>query len=83
MTIVQLIEVALRDGLQNEPRLISAEKKVALVDLLSRPGLAQILCASFVSPNWDLQMAGRGDVLRSKTRNPNVCYTALTPIGLG
>lgn len=76
---VEIFEVGPRDGLQNEKRLIPAEEKIALVDLLSRAGFRRIEVASFVSPKWVPQMATSADVLAGITRAPGVSYAALTP----
>ena len=75
----EIFEVGPRDGLQNEAREISVDKKVALVDRLSQAGFFRIECASFVSPTWVPQMAGSGQVLAKITRADGVRYAALTP----
>jgi len=76
---VELVEMAPRDGLQNEARAISVADKVALVDQLSRCGFRRIEVASFVSPNWVPQMAGSAEVVANLTRVSDVRYTALVP----
>lgn len=76
---VTLCEVGPRDGLQNEPALVSTEDKVRLIDLLSATGLRYIEAASFVSPRWVPQMAGSRKVLAAIGRTPGVVYAALTP----
>lgn len=76
---VEIFEVGPRDGLQNESRLIPAEEKIALVDLLSNAGFRRIEVASFVSPKWVPQMATSADVLAGITRARGVSYAALTP----
>ncbi len=76
---IELFEVGPRDGLQNEPKAISATDKIALINTLSRAGFKRIECASFVSPKWVPQMAGSRDVLEGILRKPGVRYTALTP----
>ena len=43
-------EVMTRDGLQSEALFVPTEAKIALVDKLSRTGLAKIEVTSFVSP---------------------------------
>jgi len=75
---VTIFEMAPRDGLQNEPRHIPTDDKIALVDLLTRAGLAKIEVASFVSPKWVPQMADGADVLAGITRGKS-SYAALTP----
>ncbi len=76
---VTLCEVGPRDGLQNEPAMVSTEDKVHLIDLLSATGLRYIEAASFVSPKWVPRMAGGSDVLAAIKRSPGVVYAALTP----
>ncbi|MEQ9260010.1 MAG: hydroxymethylglutaryl-CoA lyase [Roseovarius sp.] len=76
---VEIFEVGPRDGLQNEKRQIATERKIALVDLLSRAGFSRIEVASFVSPKWVPQMADSGAVLAGITRAPGIRYAALTP----
>ncbi|MDJ0626925.1 MAG: hydroxymethylglutaryl-CoA lyase [Rhodobacter sp.] len=76
---VEIFEVGPRDGLQNEPRLIPAAEKIALVDCLSGAGFRRIEVASFVSPKWVPQMADGAEVLAGITRVPGLSYAALTP----
>ncbi len=76
---VEIYEVGPRDGLQNEPRVIPAAEKIALVDCLSRAGFRRIEVASFVSPKWVPQMADGAEVLAGITRAPGVRYAALAP----
>jgi hydroxymethylglutaryl-CoA lyase len=76
---VKLIEVGPRDGLQNEPQTISAATKIALVDMLSQAGLANIEAAAFVSPKWVPQMATSTEVMRGIARRAGTLYSALVP----
>ncbi len=76
---VEIYEVGPRDGLQNEPRMIPAAAKIALIDQLSRAGFRHIEAASFVSPRWVPQMADAAEVLAGIHRAPGVAYAALTP----
>lgn len=76
---VEIFEVGPRDGLQNEPRPIPLEEKLALIDLLSQAGFRRIEVASFVSPKWVPQMADSGEVLAGIRRAAGVRYSALTP----
>ncbi|WP_411860446.1 hydroxymethylglutaryl-CoA lyase [Halioxenophilus sp. WMMB6] len=76
---VKIVEVGPRDGLQNEPQLVSAEVKIGLVERLAEAGLPMIEAASFVSPKWVPQMATSTDVLKGIRRKPGVVYSALTP----
>jgi len=79
MERVEIFEVGPRDGLQNESRPIATERKVALVNLLSRAGFRRIEVASFVSPKWVPQMADSAAVLAGIARVPGVSYAALAP----
>lgn len=76
---VEIFEVGPRDGLQNEKRLIAAEDKIALVDLLSEVGFRRIEVTSFVSPKWVPQMGDATEVLGGIKRVNGVSYAALTP----
>ena len=76
---VKIIEVGPRDGLQNEKETIPAEVKIALVDMLSAAGFANIEAASFVSPKWVPQMATSAEVMAGIARKPGVVYSVLTP----
>ncbi|MEM8741559.1 MAG: hydroxymethylglutaryl-CoA lyase [Pseudomonadota bacterium] len=76
---VTLVEVAPRDGLQNEASIIPADQKIKLINLLSACGFARIEAASFVSPRWVPQMADGAAVLAGIDRRPGTRYAALTP----
>jgi hydroxymethylglutaryl-CoA lyase len=76
---VEIVEMGPRDGLQNEARIISVARKVALVDALSSVGFRRIEVASFVSPRWVPQMAGSGEVMAGIARVNGVRYGALVP----
>lgn len=76
---VALYEVGPRDGLQNVPKPVRTEDKIALVDLLSATGLKWIEVTSFVSPKWVPQMADAAEVMAGITRRPKVTYAVLTP----
>lgn len=76
---VRIHEVGPRDGLQNESRVISVARKVALIDLLGQSGLRDIEVGSFVSPRWVPQMADTDQVLAGLTPVPGVRYAVLVP----
>lgn len=78
-TTVRIVEVGPRDGLQNEPVLVPATTKIALINRLGACGLTHIEATAFVSPKWVPQMADADLVLRGITRSPNVAYPVLTP----
>ena len=75
---LSLREVGPRDGLQNEDPVPTAGK-VALIDTLSRTGVARIEAVSFVHPKAIPQMADAAEVWAAITPNPDVRYSALVP----
>jgi isopropylmalate/homocitrate/citramalate synthase len=76
---VRIVEVGPRDGLQNEPNLVSTDVKVDLIERLADAGLTTIEAGSFVSPKWVPQMADTADVLACISRRPGVAYPVLVP----
>ena len=76
---VRIVEVGPRDGLQNEPGLVTVAAKVALIDALAEAGLTMIESGSFVSPKWVPQMADTAQVLAGISRRDGVRYPVLTP----
>ena len=80
---VEIFEVGPRDGLQNQPHVISTADKIKLVNLLSECGFRRIEVASFVSPKRVPQMADSGAVLAGISRVRGVSYAALTPNSRG
>lgn len=76
---VKIVEVAPRDGLQNEKAFIDTAVKVELVDRLAAAGFQNVEAASFVSPKWVPQMADGAEVMARITRRPGTRYSALTP----
>lgn len=78
-TAVRIIEVAPRDGLQHESVFLPTARKIALINALSRTGVAEIEAGSFVSPTAIPQLADADEVFRSIERIPGVTYSALVP----
>lgn len=79
---VEINEVGLRDGLQNQSTLISPSNKLKLADKLIQANIKFIEATSFVSPKAVPQMADAIDVLAglsALTPNNDICYTALVP----
>lgn len=76
---VKIVEVAPRDGLQNEKQLVSTQVKAELVNRLSNAGFANIETTSFVSPKWVPQMADNSQVMAAIERRPGIIYSALAP----
>ena len=78
-TKVKIVDVAPRDGLQNEKEPVPAEVKIGLVDRLQEAGLTEIEVTSFVSPKWVPQMADAAEVMAGIERRAGVRYSVLTP----
>jgi hydroxymethylglutaryl-CoA lyase len=76
---VRMVDVAPRDGLQNEPEIVPVDIKVGLIERLADAGLPTIEAASFVSPKWVPQMADGARVMAAIKRKPGTRYSALTP----
>ena len=72
-------EVGPRDGLQNEKEIISTEKKIQWIDMLSETGLEYIEVTSFVSRKWIPQLADALEVSKGIRRHEGVTYAALVP----
>lgn len=64
MKKVSLVEMGLRDGLQNEKDFVSVETRVEFARRLADAGVRRLEVGSFVSPKWVPQMEGSGDVVR-------------------
>lgn len=77
--VVKIVEVSPRDGLQNEPHMISTDTKVELINRLSQAGFKNIETTSFVSPKWTPQMADASQVMAQITRRSGTIYSVLTP----
>jgi len=76
---VRLVEVAPRDGLQNEAKTVPAAVKIELIERLADAGITAIEAGSFVSPKWVPQMADTAEVLAGLRRKEGVSYSVLVP----
>ncbi len=76
---VSIVEMAPRDGLQNEAALIDTKDKIRLVNMLSGCGFERIEVTSFVSPKWVPQLADAAEVMAGISRRDGVHYAVLTP----
>ncbi|KID12342.1 hydroxymethylglutaryl-CoA lyase [Ponticoccus alexandrii] len=76
---VEINEVVLRDGLQNEAEFVATEEKIRLADRLSRTGIKRLEVTSFVSPKAIPNLRDAAEVLAGLQRVPGVRYTALVP----
>lgn len=74
---VSLMEVSPRDGLQNEPELLSTEEKLTLIHRALDAGYRRIEVTSFVHPVRVPQMADAESVCRGLPQRGDVIYTGL------
>ena len=76
---VKIVEVGLRDGLQNEPIVISTESKLQIVKSLIESGITNIEVTSFSHPKLIPQLADAELLLDIIPWNEGVSYSALVP----
>jgi hydroxymethylglutaryl-CoA lyase len=76
---VRIREVGPRDGFQNEPEVISTERKVELIDALARTGLRRLEVTSFVRADVIPQLADAAEVLERIDVPPEVSVSVLIP----
>jgi len=74
---ITICEVGPRDGLQNEPRVLSVEEKVGLINRSTDAGFKIIEVGSFMNPVAVPQMAETDEVFRRIHRKSGVEYRAL------
>lgn len=80
---VRIVEVGPRDGLQNEPRPVAADVKIAFVHALQDAGLRDIEVSSFVRPDLIPQLSDAPEVFAGLERRSGVRYWALVPNARG
>lgn len=76
---VTIVDVAARDGLQNEQTTVPADVKVELIERLADAGMPVVEATSFVNPKWVPQLADAEEVLARLKRKPGVRYPVLVP----
>ena len=76
MTIT-ICDVAPRDGLQNDPKILEPAVRAELVNRLAGAGLKRIEVGSFVNPARVPQMAGIEELVGLIERVPGVVYAGL------
>ncbi len=79
MTTARIVEMAARDGLQNEKEFVPTEIKTAFVDALSEAGYDEIEVSAFVSRRWIPQLEDAEEVFGRIKRKEGVTYSALVP----
>lgn len=74
---VEIVEVGLRDGLQNEKTLLPTDVKMEFIDRLIEAGVKRMEVASFVNPKLVPAMADSDDVMTRVPRDKGVSYIGL------
>ena len=76
---ITIVEVAPRDGLQAEDRVLPTDVKLELLEQLADAGHTAIEATSFVSPKAVPQLADAEELMKRIEPRPGVRYTALVP----
>src|SRR4051812_28974725 len=79
MNTVEINEVGLRDGLQNQAKLIATDDKLRLAQALLRAGLRHVEATSFVSPKAVPQLADAAELMARLPGRDTIDYSALIP----
>ncbi len=74
---LELVEVSPRDGLQNEPDIVSTENKLALIDHILAAGFRRLEAGSFVNPKKVPQMADGDAVFAGLPKHNDATFIAL------
>lgn len=80
---IQLTDVFLRDGLQDEDVVVPTAGKLAVAEALVAAGLPRLEVASFVNPQKVPQMGDAAEVLAGLPPSEQVTYTSLALNGRG
>ena len=68
---IVITDVGPRDGLQNQPKILTVEQRVQLVKAIAKAYVPKIEVGSFVSPNAVPAMADTDQVLRALASEPD------------
>ncbi|MEQ1708539.1 MAG: hydroxymethylglutaryl-CoA lyase [Terricaulis sp.] len=74
---LELVEVSPRDGLQNEPEIVSTEHKLALIGKILDAGFLRLEAGSFVNPKKVPQMADGDAVFAGLPVRADATFIAL------
>ena len=78
MNSIQIVEVGPRDGLQNEPDIVSTADKLEMIGRMIDAGARRLEVASFVHPQRVPQMADAEAVIAGLPDRKDVSYIGLT-----
>lgn len=77
MSLLEILDVTARDGLQNEARLFSTQEKLSLIGRAMAAGAKRIEVASFAHPKYVPQMADAEAVIAGLPTETDVTYIGL------
>jgi hydroxymethylglutaryl-CoA lyase len=80
---ISIVEVAPRDGLQNEPQVLQPKQRAEFIRRLAAAGLNRLEAGSFVNPKWIPAMAGTAEVLQELVGLEGLRASVLTPNARG
>ena len=83
MENVKIIDVSLRDGLQNDPKIIDLLEKEQLISLLVDARIKSLEVTSFVHPLKVPQMADASEVMEAVSKYSDIEKIALIPNQVG
>ncbi len=74
---IDIVDVAPRDGLQSQSKIVDTQTKVTLIEKLIDAGIRRIETVSFVNPKRVPQMADADELLRLLPERDDVSYIGL------
>lgn len=74
---IEIIDVAPRDGLQSQPRIVETQAKISLIQRLIDAGIRRMEVVSFVNPKRVPQMADADQLLEALPDRDDVSYIGL------
>jgi hydroxymethylglutaryl-CoA lyase len=80
---IKIVEVGLRDGLQNEQILLKTNRKLDLINKLSNTGLTHLEITAFVNPKWIPALYDHEKILQTYKKNKDIVYQVLVPNLIG
>jgi hydroxymethylglutaryl-CoA lyase len=76
---IVVTDVGPRDGLQNQPKILSVTERLQLIAAITSAGVNSIEVGSFVSPKAVPAMAGTDEIVSTLSANGDAHYTSLIP----
>ena len=77
--MIRVVEVGPRDGLQNEPIVLSTADKLTLIQKLLAAGCQELEVTAFVHPKLVPQLADAAEVLAGLPQSDSARFSVLVP----